>query len=328
MNRIQNMDRYTVLSELKKYVNNTEETMKGTAVSTLNKDIFDMPNVNKTTELHQMKVGKSIVNIPIVKEEKVSDKIDNATLSLLLSKIKNADDREVIKEYIKQQNIQDIKNVVAKKSKVLEGEVLEGEDEEYSKMKKDIQEKLRAVKTREDLNKVIDEQNINDFREKLKSKGFKILSSGLTKTLNATKERISDMEDKQKRADEKKAEDERMKKEKTLREKEEKDSKKKKDAEREKAIKRVEAEEKARLAKIAKDKADKEAEEKAKAKSKSDAQKVGKGAVEDIIEGVMKQIGKSEKGKEKQDKGKEKQDKEKDAKLKSLRETRELLEEK
>ena len=183
------MDRYTVLSELKKYVNNTEETMKGTAVSTLNKDIFDMPNVNKTTELHQMKVGKSIVNIPIVKEEKVSDKIDDATLSLLLSKIKNAGDRDIVKEYIRQQNIQDIKNVVAKKP-ILESKVLEGE-EDYAKTKSDIQEKLRAVKTRQDLDKIIDDDKINDFREELKSKGLKSLMSGLTKTLNATKDRIN-----------------------------------------------------------------------------------------------------------------------------------------
>jgi hypothetical protein len=83
MERVQSMDKYTVLSELKKFVS---KPIKVTDIN-INRDIFEVPEekINKTSILYSVKDGKKNVYIPIEqKEEQLKDTVDDSTIKRLL----------------------------------------------------------------------------------------------------------------------------------------------------------------------------------------------------------------------------------------------------
>ena len=83
MERVKNMDKYTVLSELKKFIS---KPIKVTDVN-INRDIFEVPEekINKTSVLYSVKDGKKNIYIPVEqKEEQIKETVDDATIKKLL----------------------------------------------------------------------------------------------------------------------------------------------------------------------------------------------------------------------------------------------------
>lgn len=188
---IQSMDKPSVLLQLKRI---TEQNLpiKGTYVKTLKQeDIFDTP-INKTTELHAVKVGKQQILVPIVKEEEITQgAISDDLVMKLLSKIKDKKSRQVLSAYIEQEEDINIKKpiVIAKEKTEKEGE--ETDEAVLLKERKDeILKSARQFKTVKELTDYLETEKIEEFKKELKDNKLTVALSALTRSLNAIKKRL------------------------------------------------------------------------------------------------------------------------------------------
>jgi len=268
------MSKLVVLSELKKYINMNDQMMKGTYIKTLQKEA--QTGINKTTELHTVKVGDKFLLVPIVKKEDIQeDAINDDMLSKLLSKIKNVNDREVVKQYVIQQNLQEVRDIASiKKAEVekeadVDGGDIDDETKQFEELKKDYQKKFNQLTTITDYEKLKSDAEFQKFQENLKDNKLNKLSGLLQRTMNAVKRKLESKEAIKKRVEDEKAETVEQKVQKI---KEKKETKRAILAEREQANKdRLKAEEEAKAKAEAEAKAKAEAEAKAKAKAKPKA---------------------------------------------------------
>jgi hypothetical protein len=284
MDKVKKMSKLVVLSELKKYVKlNDEKTMKGTFIKTLEKeDIFDNP-INKTTELHLVKLGNKSVLVPIIKKEDIqTNPIDDKALSVLLSKIKNPNDRDIVKQYITQQNMQEVINIGKLKREVIEkkndgdGDEVNDETKQFLEAKNELQKKIQKVATMEELEKLIkdDDSEYKQLLLKLRELKMNKTAGNLAVTINAAQRRL---QLKEAIGKEKQATQERIVTAKT-------EAARKKEERAKQALQRIEEEriakeeaaEKARIDKQAKEAADKEAAKKAKEEARANREKVKK----------------------------------------------------
>ena len=185
------MDKPSVLLQLKRI---TEQNLpiKGTYVKTLKQeDIFDTP-INKTTELHAVKVGKQQILVPIVKEEEITQgAISDDLVMKLLSKIKDKKSRQVLSAYIEQEEDINIKKpiVIAKEKTEKEGE--ETDEAVLLKERKDeILKSARQFKTVKELTDYLETEKIEEFKKELKDNKLTVALSALTRSLNAIKKRL------------------------------------------------------------------------------------------------------------------------------------------
>lgn len=189
---IQTMDKPSVLLQLKRI---TEQNLpiKGTYVKTLKQeDIFDAP-VNKTTELHSVKVGNQQILIPIVKEEELTQgAISDDLVMKLLSKIKDKKSREVLSAYIEQEEDINLKKpIIIAKDKIQEKEGEETDETVLLKERKDeILKAARQFKTVKELMDYLETEKIDDFKKELKDNKLTVTLSALTRSLNAIKKRL------------------------------------------------------------------------------------------------------------------------------------------
>jgi hypothetical protein len=187
---IQSMDKPSILLQLKRI---TEQNLpiKGTYVKTLKQeDIFDSP-VNKTTELHAIKVGKQQILVPIVKEEELTQgAISDDLVMKLLSKIKDKKSREVLSAYIEQeQEIAPKPIMIAKEKTEKEGE--ETDEAVLLKERKDeILKTARQFKTVKELMEYLETEKIEEFKKELKDNKLSVALSALTRSINAIKKRL------------------------------------------------------------------------------------------------------------------------------------------
>jgi hypothetical protein len=243
---IQSMDKPSVLLQLKRI---TEQNLpiKGTYVKTLKQeDIFDSP-VNKTTELHAIKVGKQQILVPIVKEEELTQgAISDDLVMKLLSKIKDKKSREVLSAYIEQEQEIAPKPIMIAKEKIdKEGE--ETDETVLLKERKDeILKTARQFKTVKELMEYLETEKIEEFKKELKDNKLSVTLSALTRSINAIKKRLEtkgyiDMKKAEEEEAKRKAKEE---EELTLRQEKQKEREEKKRViEEEKAIKQKEKEE-------------------------------------------------------------------------------------
>jgi hypothetical protein len=187
---IQSMDKPSVLLQLKRL---TEQNLpiKGTYVKTLKQeDIFDSP-VNKTTELHAVKVGKQQILVPIVKEEELTQgAISDDLVMKLLSKIKDKKSRQVLSAYIEQeQEIAPKPIMIAKDKTEKEGE--ETDETVLLKERKDeILKTARQFKTVKELMEYLETEKIEEFKKELKDNKLSVTLSALTRSINAIRKRL------------------------------------------------------------------------------------------------------------------------------------------
>lgn len=187
---IQSMDKPSILLQLKRI---TEQNLpiKGTYVKTLKQeDIFDSP-VNKTTELHAIKVGKQQILVPIVKEEELTQgAISDDLVMKLLSKIKDKKSRQVLSAYIEQeQEIAPKPIMIAKEKTEKEGE--ETDEAVLLKERKDeILKTARQFKTVKELMEYLETEKIEEFKKELKDNKLSVALSALTRSINAIKKRL------------------------------------------------------------------------------------------------------------------------------------------
>ena len=187
---IQSMDKPSVLLQLKRL---TEQNLpiKGTYVKTLKQeDIFDSP-VNKTTELHAIKVGKQQILVPIVKEEELTQgAISDDLVMKLLSKIKDKKSRQVLSAYIEQeQEIAPKPIMIAKEKTEKEGE--ETDEAVLLKERKDeILKTARQFKTVKELMEYLETEKIEEFKKELKDNKLSVTLSALTRSINAIRKRL------------------------------------------------------------------------------------------------------------------------------------------
>lgn len=187
---IQSMDKPSVLLQLKRL---TEQNLpiKGTYVKTLKQeDIFDSP-VNKTTELHAIKVGKQQILVPIVKEEELTQgAISDDLVMKLLSKIKDKKSRQVLSAYIEQeQEIAPKPIMIAKDKTEKEGE--ETDETVLLKERKDeILKTARQFKTVKELMEYLETEKIDEFKKELKDNKLSVTLSALTRSINAIRKRL------------------------------------------------------------------------------------------------------------------------------------------
>jgi hypothetical protein len=187
---IQSMDKPSVLLQLKRL---TEQNLpiKGTYVKTLKQeDIFDSP-VNKTTELHAVKIGKQQILVPIVKEEELTQgAISDDLVMKLLSKIKDKKSRQVLSAYIEQeQEIAPKPIMIAKDKTEKEGE--ETDETVLLKERKDeILKTARQFKTVKELMEYLETEKIEEFKKELKDNKLSVTLSALTRSINAIRKRL------------------------------------------------------------------------------------------------------------------------------------------
>jgi hypothetical protein len=187
---IQSMDKPSVLLQLKRL---TEQNLpiKGTYVKTLKQeDIFDSP-VNKTTELHAVKVGNQQILVPIVKEEELTQgAISDDLVMKLLSKIKDKKSRQVLSAYIEQeQEIAPKPIMIAKDKTEKEGE--ETDETVLLKERKDeILKTARQFKTVKELMEYLETEKIEEFKKELKDNKLSVTLSALTRSINAIRKRL------------------------------------------------------------------------------------------------------------------------------------------
>jgi hypothetical protein len=187
---IQSMDKPSVLLQLKRL---TEQNLpiKGTYVKTLKQeDIFDSP-VNKTTELHAVKIGKQQILVPIVKEEELTQgAISDDLVMKLLSKIKDKKSRQVLSAYIEQeQEIAPKPIMIAKEKTEKEGE--ETDETVLLKERKDeILKTARQFKTVKELMEYLETEKIEEFKKELKDNKLSVTLSALTRSINAIRKRL------------------------------------------------------------------------------------------------------------------------------------------
>ena len=276
MNRVKKMSKLVVLSELKKYINMKDEMMKGTYIKTLQKEA--QTGINKTTELHTVKVGDKFLLVPIVKKEDIQeDAINNDMLSKLLSKIKNVNDREVVKQYVIQQNLQEVQDIAnIKKAEVekeadVDGGDIDDETKQFEELKKDYQKKLNKLTTIGDFQELLSNAEFQKFQENLRDNKLNKLSGLLARTMNAVKRKLESKEAINKGREAEKAETTEQKAQKIKEKKETKRAilaeKEKKNIEEQKA--RAEAEVKAKAEKKARAEAEVKAKEKEEKKAKA-----------------------------------------------------------
>jgi hypothetical protein len=282
---IQSMDKPSVLLQLKRI---TEQNLpiKGTYVKTLKQeDIFDSP-VNKTTELHAIKVGKQQILVPIVKEEELTQgAISDDLVMKLLSKIKDKKSREVLSAYIEQEQEIAPKPIMIAKEKI-DKEVEETDEAVLLKERKDeILKTARQFKTVKELTEYLETEKIEEFKKELKDNKLTVALSALTRSLNAIKKRLETTGYIQM----KKAEEEEAKR----KAKEEEEEKKRKAKEEEAEVKR-----KAKQEEIDAKRKAKEEENEKKRKAKEQEEKEIKEALK-FIEGTDEQP-KNKKKKKKQ----------------------------
>jgi len=279
------MDKPSVLLQLKRI---TEQNLpiKGTYVKTLKQeDIFDSP-VNKTTELHAIKVGKQQILVPIVKEEELTQgAISDDLVMKLLSKIKDKKSREVLSAYIEQEQEIAPKPIMIAKEKI-DKEVEETDEAVLLKERKDeILKTARQFKTVKELTEYLETEKIEEFKKELKDNKLTVALSALTRSLNAIKKRLETTGYIQM----KKAEEEEAKR----KAKEEEEEKKRKAKEEEAEVKR-----KAKQEEIDAKRKAKEEENEKKRKAKEQEEKEIKEALK-FIEGTDEQP-KNKKKKKKQ----------------------------
>ena len=184
------MDKPSVLLQLKRL---TEQNLpiKGTYVKTLKQeDIFDSP-VNKTTELHAVKVGNQQILVPIVKEEELTQgAISDDLVMKLLSKIKDKKSRQVLSAYIEQeQEIAPKPIMIAKDKTEKEGE--ETDETVLLKERKDeILKTARQFKTVKELMEYLETEKIEEFKKELKDNKLSVTLSALTRSINAIRKRL------------------------------------------------------------------------------------------------------------------------------------------
>ena len=192
------MSKLVVLSELKKYVKlNDEKTMKGTFIQTLEKE--KSKPINQTTELHLVKIGDKMILVPLIKKDDLqTDPIDDKVLSVLLSKIKNQNDRDIVKQYVTQQNMQEVINMGNIKRKEIEkkgdGDEINDETKQFEEAKTKLQKEIKALKKLEDLNKILDGDEYKKLIEDLKENKLNKTSGNLARTINAAKRRLTTKE--------------------------------------------------------------------------------------------------------------------------------------
>jgi hypothetical protein len=187
---IQTMDKPSVLLQLKRI---TEQNLpiKGTYVKTLKQeDIFDSP-VNKTTELHAVKVGNQQILVPIVKEEELTQgAISDDLVMKLLSKIKDKKSREVLSAYLEQEQEIAPKPIMIAKEKT-EKEVEETDEAVLLKERKDeILKTARQFKTVKELTEYLETEKIEEFKKELKDNKLSVTLSALTRSINAIRKRL------------------------------------------------------------------------------------------------------------------------------------------
>lgn len=186
------MDKPSVLLQLKRI---TEQNLpiKGTYVKTLKQeDIFDAP-INKTTELHSVKVGNQQILVPIVKEEELTQgAISDDLVMKLLSKIKDKKSREVLSAYIEQEEDINLKKpIIIAKEKPQEKEGEETDEAVLLKERKDeILKSARQFKTVKEFVDYLETEKIDDFKKELKDNKLTVTLSALTRSLNAIKKRL------------------------------------------------------------------------------------------------------------------------------------------
>ena len=208
MNKVKKMSKLVVLSELKKYVKlNDEKTMKGTFIQTLEKE--KSKPINQTTELHLVKIGGKMILVPLIKKDDLqTDPIDDKVLSVLLSKIKNQNDRDIVKQYVTQQNMQEVINIGNIKRKEIEkggdgdGDEINDETKQFEEAKTKLQKEIKVLKNLEDLNKILDGDEYKKLIEDLKENKLNKTAGNLARTINAARRRLTMKEAIQKETEE------------------------------------------------------------------------------------------------------------------------------
>ena len=188
MNNIHTLGRTAIFSELKRLIQQTLP-IKGTYIKTLEKDdIFDKP-VNKTSELQAVKVGDKSIYVPITKEPDMAEgAIPEDMLAKVISKIKDPKSRKILSEYLEQEKNQEI----ASKA-VVKIEDAEAKNEDYKDIlekKKDLTEKIKLAADDTELQKILTDNNISEFKKELGESGLKYSLAGLTRTINTTKKKL------------------------------------------------------------------------------------------------------------------------------------------
>jgi hypothetical protein len=183
MESIDYLSKPSLIKELRRMIDNSM-TIKGTYIKTMPDDIFDEP-VNKTTDLHNIKIGKQTILVPIVQEKlQTDDAIPEELLDKLLSKIKNPKARAIFQKYMSQlKDIEAEPIVVKEKVKFDESEMKRKKDELVDKMKK--------INTNEELENFMREEKIEEFLKDLKDSNFKYTLAGFNRSLTAVKNKIT-----------------------------------------------------------------------------------------------------------------------------------------
>ena len=199
MNRVNKMSKLVVLSELKKYIDVNDNMMKGTYVKTLQKEL-NKP-INKTTELHNIKVGDKFMLVPIVKKEDVQEEaIGDNLLSKLLSKIKNPNDRDIVKQYVIQQNLQEvidisnIKKAEVEKEADVDGGDIDDETKQFQELKTKYQKQFNKLTKLEDYEKLLTDAEFQQFQENLKDNKLDKLARLLGMTMNTVRRKLESKE--------------------------------------------------------------------------------------------------------------------------------------
>lgn len=147
MERVKNMSKFMVLSELKKMV--SKQPMKVTDVN-INRDIFEIPEekINKTSLLYSVKDGNKNLYIPILEKEEQQQNTVSDELVDKLMKSKRGDVKKLISEYIKQEReVPSVSYYGAVKKHEFEKERKEKERKE--KTEQEMREKTEKRKTTE-----------------------------------------------------------------------------------------------------------------------------------------------------------------------------------
>ena len=311
------MDKPSVLLQLKRI---TEQNLpiKGTYVKTLKQeDIFDTP-INKTTELHSVKVGNQQILVPIVKEEELTQgAISDDLVMKLLSKIKDKKSRQVLSAYIEQEEDINIKKpiVIAKEKSDKEGE--ETDETLLLKERKDeILKTARQFKTVKEFVDYLETEKIEDFKKELKDNKLTVTLSALTRSLNAIKKRLETSgyiemkkaEEEEAKRKVKEAEEEEKRKLKQEQQSFRLEKQKEKLAEQQRKKEEQERKQKEREEEQQRKKAEKELKAKAKTESepKEKKKKVAQLSLEETIEEIEREKEALEKPKKKKKKQKSK----------------------
>lgn len=190
METIQYLSKPALLTEMKRLIQKSLP-IKGTYIKTLDQDIFD-EQITKTTELYPVKVGKQQVLVPLVKEEELAEgAIPEDMINKILAKIKDPKGRAIIREYIEQEKEHKVEEKKAIKAE--KAEVREGDEEAELKKKKDvIVKQMKQANSLEELTKVLEDNNFEEFKKELQEVDLKYTLAGLTKTYKSVKKRLED----------------------------------------------------------------------------------------------------------------------------------------